>query len=207
MPLKYKLFEDIDTEKISCDHYICEDMSVKHGEKKYRKAKKEEKQMIKKNKCFGYLQLSLGKSSNIKIRTPIMKCLFGVKQAQGDNFNMSLQFTNLQQDQQMKNFFDFIQSLEFYMMKQLNLNESDSNKFISQIKYDKYKKYDPNLNVKLPFTCNRFETELYSDYSSIVSLFNINNFTDMQCDIFIDRLWKINDTFHCKWKCSCIYLV
>jgi hypothetical protein len=207
MPLQYITCDKVNLDKFTCIPYLCEDMSVKHSEKKYRKAVKDEKYKIKDNKKFGYIQLMLGRNPVVKVTTPVMKCLFGVKQSYGDNFNMSLQFKNLQQDEKMKSFFEFIQRLEYYTMNGMGLTEDDSDCFISQIKYDKQRKYDPNLSVKLPFSCNKFETELYSDHSSIVSLFNINNFTDMQCDIYLDKIWKINETFHCKWKCSCIHLV
>lgn len=207
MPLQYIPHDKAKLEKLACVPYLCEDMSVKHSEKTYRKAVKDEKHLIKNNKKFGYIQIMLGRNPVVKVTTPVMKCLFGIKQAQGDNFNMSLQFKNLQQDEKMMSFFEYMQELEYRMMIQLGLTEDDSDRFISQIKYDKQRKYDPNLSVKLPFSCNKFETELYSNHSSIVSLFNINNFTDVQCDIYIDKIWKINDTFHCKWKCSCIHLV
>lgn len=207
MALQYITHDKVKLDKLAYVPYLCEDMSVKHSEKTYRKAVKNEKNRIKDNKKFGYIQIMLGRNPVVKVTTPVMKCLFGVKQTQGDNFNMSLQFTNLQQDNNMMGFFELIQGLEYNMMNNLGLTEEDSNRFISQIKYDKQRKYDPNLSVKLPFSCNKFDTELYSKHSSIVSLFNINNFTNMQCDIYIDKIWKINDTFHCKWKCSCIHLV
>ena len=207
MPLQYITHGKVNIYKVMCVPYLCEDMSVKHSEKTYRKAFKDEQKRIKDNKKFGYIQLMLGRNPVIKVTTPVMKCLFGIKQSQGDNFNMSLQFKNVQQDDEMMSFFEFVQGLEYHMMNNLGLTEEDSGRFISQIKYDKQRKYDPNLSVKLPFSCNKFETELYSNHSSIVSLFNINNFTDMQCDIYLDKIWKINDTFHCKWKCSCIHLV
>ena len=71
----------------------------------------------------------LGRNPVIKVTTPVMKCLFGVKQTQGDNFNMSLQFTNLQQDNNMMGFFEFIQGLEYNMMNNLGLTEEDQQSF------------------------------------------------------------------------------
>ena len=29
----------------------------------------------------------------------------------------------------------------------------------------------------------------------------------MQCDIYIDKIWKYNDVYYCKWKARKIYLV
>ena len=107
----------------------------------------------------------------------------------------------------MIQFFEFIQNIEFMIMKYLNLNEDDSNRFVSQIKYDKQNKYDPNLNVKLPFSYNKFETDIYSDNSSINNIFQIQNFTPMQCDIYLDKIWKMNDHFYAKWKCSYIHII
>ena len=44
------------------------------------------------------------------VTTPPMKCLFGVqKQGGANNFQMNLQFTDLEEDPMMKQFFEFIQ--------------------------------------------------------------------------------------------------
>merc|ERR1711991_722198 len=112
-----------------------------------------------------------------------MKCLFGI-QKNGSNFSISLQFTNLKEGSTMKYFYDFIRRTEFECMKHLGLDEDDSDKFISQIKQDKNGVYEPNLNVKLPFSYNKFQTELYSDESTAVNLFQIQHFTPMECDIY-----------------------
>ena len=47
--------------------------------------------------------------------------------------NADPQFTDLQEDSVMKQFFDFIQNAEFMCMKHLGLTEEDSDRFISQI--------------------------------------------------------------------------
>jgi len=191
---------------LKCDHYICDDMSVKHSEKNYRKAKPKEKKEICNHPCFGYTQIHLGKNPILIVTTPVMKCLFGIRQSHGDNFAMNLQFSNLVEDLEMQSFYEFIEKLELLLMKQMGLEE-ENNVFISQIKHDKKGKYEPNLSVKVPFQYNKFQTDIYSDHSSFVSLLNIQSFTMMKCDIYLDKLWKINDTFHCKWKCKAIHLV
>ena len=96
MPLHYITHDKVNVDKVTCTPYLCEDMSVKHSAKKYAKAMKDEKYRIKDNKRFGYVQLMLGRNPVVKVTTPVMKCLFGIKQSHGDNFNMSLQFKNLQ---------------------------------------------------------------------------------------------------------------
>ena len=73
-------------------------------------------------------------------------------------------------------------------------------------KYDKAEKYEPNLSVKLPFHYNKFVTDLYSDFSSAVNIFNIKKFQRMECDIFADKVWRMNDKFYMKWKCKIIHM-
>ena len=92
-------------------------------------------------------------------------------------------------------------------MRYLGLDENESYRFISQIYQDKKEMYEPNLNVKLPFQYNQFTTDLYSDFSSGVNIFSINKFQRMECDLYVDRIWRMNDKFYMKWKCKIIHLV
>jgi len=203
--LRYITCDKIKVEELDLQGYLCDDMSIKKGkDKTYSKCKNGD--CIKNNPCFGYYQLYYLKQNQFMVTTPLMKCLFGV-QKNGNQFSMSLQFTDLQDDPLMKQFYDFIETLQFYCMARIGLDESDADNFISQIKTDKQKKYDPNLSVKIPFQYNRFQTEIYSEHSSDVNLFQIQGFTPMKCDIYLDKIWKMNDKFHMKWKCKSILLV
>lgn len=200
----FKTHDKINLENINSIPYICSDMRVKHSEKEYIEC--ENGECIKNANNFGYIQLYTGKTPNIRVKTPLMKCLFGIQKGANNNFNMSLQFTNIKDDENMKYFYEFIENLEFECMRQIGLDESDLDNFISQIKHDKKGKYDPNLSVKLPFHKNSFQTEIVCENSSGFNLFNIQNFTLMQCEIYLDKIWKINDKFYTKWKCSKIYM-
>ena len=62
MPLQYINYGKVKLDKVTCVPYLCDDMSVKHSEKTYRKAVKEEKFRIKDNKKFGYIQLMIGRN-------------------------------------------------------------------------------------------------------------------------------------------------
>ena len=135
-----------------------------------------------------------------------MKCLFGVQKNGFNQFQMSLQFTDLDTDTSMKYFYDFIEKTEFECMKSLGLDVDEGDRFISQIKQDKHGKYEPNLSVKLPFRYNRFETDIYSDHSSTVNILQIPSFTMIQCDIYLDKIWKMNESFYAKWKVRCIHI-
>jgi len=200
--LKYITSDKLNLDNINSTNYLCDDMSVKQNEKTYTTCK----ECIKDNPRFGYIQLYYNKHPQIYITTPPMKCLFGVQKS-GSNFHMSLQFVNIKEDSSMKYFFDFIQNLEFECMRQIGLTEDDADNYISQIKYDKKKQYDPNLSIKLPFSYNQFQTEIYSDHSDLVNLFQIQNFTPMQCDIYLDKIWKMNNKYYSKWKCKIIHLL
>lgn len=194
--------DKIKLQNLSTIPYLCDDMSLKQSEKTYSQCEG----CIKDDPCFGHLQLKIGRNLFLYVTTPPMKCLFGVQKS-GTNFNISLQFMNLKEDSTMKYFYDFIQRTEFECMKHLGLTEQDADRFITQIKQDKKGKYEPNLSVKLPFSYNRFQTELYSDYSDTVNLFQIQGFTPMECDIYLDKIWKYNDNYVSKWKVKMIHLL
>ena len=201
---KYITSDKLSPDRLSFKSYQCDDMSItKSSDKTYS----ENDKLHKDHPCFGYVQVNYLKNPLIYVTTPKMKCLFGVQKKGVNNFQMNLQFTDLEEDPMMKQFFDFVQNAEFMCMKHLGLTEEDSDRFISQIKYDKEKKYEPNLIVKLPFHYNKFVTDLYSDFSSAVNIFHIKNFQRMECDLFVDKVWRMNDKFYMKWKCKIIHMV
>ena len=200
--LKYILNDTIKFNNLKSKPFLCDDMSVKQSDKEYTLCEG----CIKDHPQFGYLQLYYGKTPYLYVTTPPMKCLFGI-QKNGSSFQMSLQFTNVKEDKQMSSFFEFIRQVEFECMKQLGLNAAETEKFISQIKYDKKEIYEPNLSIKLPFSYNKFQTDIYSDHTNILNIFQIKPFTRMQCDIYLDKIWKMNDKFYTKWKCQIIHLL
>ena len=191
----------------------CEKIQLESVEYEYYESETDKKFVKKKignqpylNPNFGYLQLSLMNNSRITVTTPEMLCLFGLQKGSSNYFSMSLQFTNYLEDPVMNQFYDFIQNSEFYHMSKLGINDKNIDRFQSQIKRDKKNKYDPNLSVKVPFSYNKFDVDIYSEDYSGVNMYYIQNFTKMRCDIYIDRIWKFNDTFVCKWKVSTVYL-
>ena len=201
---KYITSEKLTPENLNLKRYKCDDMSIiKINDKTYSECS----DLDKDHPCFGYITVGYLKNPQLYVTTPVMKCLFGVQNKGGGNFQMNLQFTNLEEDPNMKQFYDFIEGCEFYAMKYLGLDENDSDRFVSQIYHDKKGMYEPNLNVKLPFQYNQFTTDLYSEFSSGVNIFSINKFQKMECDLYVDRIWRMNDKFYMKWKCKIIHLV
>lgn len=201
---KYITSEKLTPENLNLKRYKCDDMSIiKMNDKTYSECS----YLDKDHPCFGYITVGYLKNPQLYVTTPIMKCLFGVQNKGGGNFQMNLQFTDLEEDPNMKQFYDFIEGCEFYAMKYLGLDENDSDRFVSQIYHDKKGMYEPNLNVKLPFQYNQFTTDLYSEFSSGVNIFSINKFQRMECDLFVDRIWRMNDKFYMKWKCKIIHLL
>ena len=129
------------------------------------------------------------------------------KSVVGKSNAIDADLTKLKEDSTMEYFYEFIKRVEFECMKQLGLNEDDADRFISQIQYDKKKIYEPNLLVKLPFHYNKFITDLYADFSSGVNIFTIKKFQQMECDLFVDKVWRMNDKFYMKWKCKIIHMI
>jgi len=186
-------------DQIKYTKYIIKDCSAKKKEYDVDKSKKDPINIIN----IGYISLYYNQNPIIYITTPVMVCLFGMK-----NQIMSLQFTNLKGDKEMESFFNFIKKIELNNMINLGIkDESDSDKYISQIRYDKNGKYEPNLSVKVPFVKNCYDVDIYSDEYDTCNIRNLNNFTKMKCDIYIDKIWKFNEQFICKWKAKVIYLV
>ena len=187
-------------DQIKYTKYLIKDCSAK--KKDYVLDKSKEDAVDIKN--IGYVSLYYNQNPLIYVTTPVMVCLFGLDKK---TKQMSLQFTNLESDSEMKSFFDFIENVEVNNMKNLGIDEDNYDKYINQIRYDKDRKYDPNLSVKVPFVNNRYDIDIYSDEYSLINIENICKFTKMKCDIYIDKIWKWNDVFTCKWKAKVIHLV
>ena len=149
-------------------------------------------------KNFGYCSLNYNQNPFVYVTTPPMLCLFGLDK---NTNNMSLQFTNVKTDNLMKSFFNFIQGIEFGQMKYLDLDEDDADLYISQIRYDKNGKYDPNLLIKVPWVhnSNKYDIDIRTK-DSCCSITNIYKFSKLKCDIYIDKIWKFNGKYVCKWK-------
>ena len=181
-------------DKIRYLNYNCVNPNIK--KKKYEKTDDD----ILENEKFAYSQIIYGKNPIVYITTPKMVCLFGLdKRTNG----MCLQFTDYETDKNMASFHEFIKTLEFSQMAYIGLDDESSDLYKSQIRYSD--KYDPFLNVKLPFTYNKYDVEIYHDEFPI-SIMNIGNFNKMMCDIYIDKIWKFNGTYICKWKVKKIYV-
>ncbi len=201
---KYITSDKLTPDNLRFKSYKCNDMSItKANDKTYSECKDLDKDCP----CFGYITVGYLRNPQLYVTTPVMKCLFGVQKKGDCNFQMNLQFTDLEEDPNMQQFYDFIEGCEFHAMKNLGLTEEDSDRFISQIYHDKKGIYEPNLNVKLPFQYNQFTIDLYSEHSSGVNIFSINKFQKMECDLYVDRIWRMNDKFYMKWKCKIIHLL
>lgn len=154
------------------------------------------------NEKLAYIQVVYNNNPIIYVTTPKMFCPFGLNK---NGYIMNLQFTNYKTDKEMNGFFEFIKNIEFQQMEHIGLDESNIDLYKSQIQYSKNDMYDPSLVVKLPFKYNKFETDIYSDDFPL-SIFNIQKYMNMKCDIYIDKIWKFNDKFYCKWKVKNIFI-
>lgn len=150
----------------------------------------------KKNLRLAYIDIKMG-NRNLEISTPPMVCLFGFNR---DNSEICLQFSNLHSDNTMNNFFNYIQYIEFSNMRYIGLNDNDNHLYNNQIRNDKNEKYEPYLVVKVPFRYNKYEIDIKNKDNENISILNIYNFTSVKCDIYVDKIWKYNDRYICKWK-------
>jgi hypothetical protein len=191
--------DKLNIQDLGCQHMSCKNVNAK--KKEYEKCTSSPKTDLK----FGYSQLFYHRKPQFIVTTPVMVCPFGISN-QGSNFNMCLQFTNYMSDPEMKRFYEFIQTCEYKQMELLGLEEDEVELFTSQIKHDKQNKYDPNLQVKVPFSYNKFQCDIYSDDYGGINIMNISKFCKLQCDIYLDKIWKYNDNYISKWKVKMIHL-
>lgn len=155
------------------------------------------------NDKLAYIQLIYNNNPIIYVTTPKMFCPFGLS---NKGYTMNLQFTNYKTDPHMNSFFEFVKNIEFQQMSHLGLDGSEgTDNYLSQIQYSKDDVYDPSMVVKLPFKYNKFEVDIYNDKFPM-SILNIQKYMNMKCDIYIDKIWKFNDRFVCKWKVRNIYV-
>ena len=154
------------------------------------------------NERLSYIQLLYNNNPMIYITTPKMFCPFGFNKKTS---TINLQFSNLETDAHMKSFFEFIQNIEFQQMAHIGLTEENADLYKTQIQYDKKGVYDPTLYIKLPFNYNKYEVDIYNDRFPITIL-GIQKYMTMTCDIYIDKIWKFNDRYICKWKVRNIFV-
>jgi len=193
---KEELFEG---KSLHFRNFICKDCSQKKKEYEYHeKTDKLPKDILN----LGYVEINLGNRA-IKVTTPTMVCPFGFDQKINQ---ITLQFTNVRTDSDMNKFYNFIQKLELLQMKYLGLTDEEDGLYISQIRHDKNGKYDPNLLVKVPFHSNRYDVDVKTKNGSC-SVTNIFNFSKLNCEIYIDKIWKFNDKYVCKWKVNKINIL
>jgi hypothetical protein len=194
----HNLFEK---QPLQFNNFICKDCSAKKKEFVYQEGGDEEnypKDILN----LGYIEVSLGKFP-IYVTTPIMVAPFGFNRQTNQIY---LQFTNVLTDSEVNSFYNFIQNLEMQQMEYLGLDEEDADLYISQIRHDKNGKYDPNLIIKVPFSKNKYDIDIHNSEGDECSISNIYKFSKMQCDIYIDKIWKFNEKYICKWKVKKVQL-
>ena len=191
----HNLFEK---KPLQFNNFICKDCTAKKKEYEFQ-----ERHSIPKNiPNLGYIEVSMGKYP-IYVTTPKMIAPFGFNK---NSNQIYIQFTNIRTDSEVNSFYNFIQELEMKQMKYIGLEEDDADLYLSQIRHDKNGKYDPNLIIKVPFSKNKYDVDIKNKDGEECSISTIFNFSKMQCDIYIDNIWKFNEKYVCKWKVKRIQL-
>ena len=163
-----------------------------------------QKKKVKENQTLSHIDIYYFKNPFIYVTTPTMTAPFKFNR---DTHLLYLQFTNLKTDSVMESFHDFISMIELHQMNWIGIDEHSVDQYLSQIKQDKQEKYDPNLVTKVPFRSNRYEADIFNSDKQLVSIYNIPRFAKLQCDIYIDKIWKYNGKFVSKWKIKKIHLL
>ena len=130
-----------------------------------------------------------------------MTCIFGLNKKY---WSINLQFTNYKNDKIMESFLNLLENIDKLNKDYLQIEDD---LYINQIKYDKNNKYDPNLIVKLPKNKNGFNVDITNKDYDNMSVFNIQKYSKMVCEIYIDKIWKFNDKYICKWKAKKIEII
>ena len=155
------------------------------------------------NLFLNYINLNYKGHNRITVTTPIMPCVFGIEN-QYNGCQFKLGFKNIDEDNEIKSFFNFIKTCEYIQMLSIGLTTKNSNDYISQIKQDETQKYDPHLTIKVPFRYNKYELDIHCSRRSDFGLFDIKFKQLLKCNIYIDTIIKYNEKYICKWKCSYI---
>jgi len=150
---------------------------------------------------YGYVQIYNNKTPNLTLKTPPMTCIFGLNKKY---WSINLQFTNYKNDKIMESFLNLLENIDKLNKDYLQIEDD---LYINQIKYDKNNKYDPNLIVKLPKNKNGFNVDITNKDYDNMSIFNIQKYSKMVCEIYIDKIWKFNDKYICKWKAKKIEII
>tara|TARA_B100000902_G_scaffold377044_1_gene408885 strand:+ start:393 stop:998 length:606 start_codon:yes stop_codon:yes gene_type:complete len=198
---KIKNLKHIYYERYSIDNIRYENYNLKNPNVKEKEYVLDDSDAVK-NEKLAYIQVVYNNNPILYVTTPKMFCPFDLNKK---GFTMNLQFTNYKTDPEMNGFFEFVKNIEFQQMAHIGLDETNSDLYMSQIQYSKNDVYDPTLILKLPFKYNKFEVDIYSDDFPL-SVFNIRKYMNMTCDIYIDKIWKFNDRFYCKWKVRNIFV-
>lgn len=193
---------NIDHGKYIIDNFKYYDKDCINPNVKKKKYKDSDNKKTISNDKLAYIQIIYNNNPTIYITTPKMFCPFGLN----TNTNiLNLQFTNLSSDKNMKSFYEFIENLEYSQMAYIGLTEDNCDLYSSQIQKDKKERYDPTLICKLPFIYNKYEVDIFRDDYPI-TIKGIQKYMNLICDIYIDKIWKYNEKYICKWKVKNIYV-
>ena len=122
----------------------------------------------------------------IKFKTPYMKCPFGLEN-EYNKFLIKLEFTNLNNDIEMNNFYTQIKNF----FKELSEYETEKN-LIDNIRISN--KYDPIMKFYLPFRYDKFEDDFYKN-NNLVTSKEISNNCFISLDIEIPSIWYLKNKF------------
>lgn len=124
------------------------------------------------------------------LETPTVKIPFGLEK-EYSNLILKLQLINYENDKNMETFLDKIKQIEQYLTNFLEDN------LRSQIRFSE--SYDPLLITKISKIKNKITTEVIDEKNIPVNIFNLKKYDNLKCIIYLDKIWKYNNTYFYKW--------
>ena len=120
----------------------------------------------------------------LHIRTPRMRIPFGLDDEYG-KYLLKLEFSDLDSNDEMKEFYDFIVKFE----KKCKKYCGNAGEYKSLIR--RSRSYDPIFCPKVMERYNRLECEVI-DKSNLTTIYDINKNTFVNAYLSFDRVWEMN---------------
>lgn len=155
-----------------------------------------------------------------KITTPLLRIPFGIDSSEINNnkqYKVALSFDNINEDKNIKEFYNFIKGIENYVKDKIYENQEilqkNNNKkkpkevideFFSSKIYEN-EKYDPLLTLNLRINSEYSNTNIYYDNIDTELFINDGNFEKtkgcfVKCEIICHNLWISGGKYGISWK-------
>jgi hypothetical protein len=138
--------------------------------------------------------LDIKTNSGNMFYTPVMYLPFGLEEYK-NSYSLNLQFRNIDDNEELEDFLDFIQKLE---NKLKNVLDVDDSRFTSQLRFNR--KYDPVLFTKLIFKFNKLECNVKTKDGEFLNIYDMGKNKKAVCLLLLDKVWLFKNKYSYKLK-------